>query len=102
MVEIAELTSRHTLKLPAEVAARFRPSDRFVIWVEGGHSTPQTCHASSGDEYRGPSFGRGAPVPGRDQQDRPQGSTSAMTFSSAVPPPPAPPMLCLVTVTSWT
>jgi hypothetical protein len=35
MVEIAELTPRHTLKLPAEVAARFRPSDRFVIWVEG-------------------------------------------------------------------
>ena len=23
------------LKLPAEVAARFRPSDRFVVWVEG-------------------------------------------------------------------
>jgi hypothetical protein len=35
MVEIAELTSQHTLKLPAEVTARFRPSDRFVIWVEG-------------------------------------------------------------------
>ena len=35
MVEIAELTSRDTLKLPAEIAARFRPSDRFVVWVEG-------------------------------------------------------------------
>ena len=35
MVEIAELTSQHTLKLPAEVAARFRPSDRFVVWAEG-------------------------------------------------------------------
>ena len=35
MVEIAELTSQHTLKLPTEVAARFRPLDRFVIWVEG-------------------------------------------------------------------
>lgn len=35
MVEIAELTPQHTLKLPAKVAARFRPSDRFVIWVEG-------------------------------------------------------------------
>jgi len=35
MVEIAELTSQHTLKLPAEIAARFRPSDRFVVWTEG-------------------------------------------------------------------
>jgi len=35
MVEIAELTSQHTLKLPPEIAARFRPSDRFVVWVEG-------------------------------------------------------------------
>lgn len=35
MVEIAELTSQHTLKLPAEIAARFRPSDRFVVWVGG-------------------------------------------------------------------
>jgi hypothetical protein len=35
MTEIAELTSSDTLKLPAEVAARFRPSDRFVVWAEG-------------------------------------------------------------------
>ena len=35
MVEIAELTPQYTLKLPLEIAARFRPSDRFVIWVEG-------------------------------------------------------------------
>jgi len=35
MVEIAELTSQDTLKLPADIAARFRPDDRFVIWVEG-------------------------------------------------------------------
>ncbi len=35
MVEIAELTAQHTLELPAEVAARFRPADRFVVWVEG-------------------------------------------------------------------
>jgi hypothetical protein len=35
MVEIAELTAQNTLKLPADVAARFRPSDRFVVWVEG-------------------------------------------------------------------
>ena len=35
MVEIAELTAQHTLKLPAEIAARFHPSDRFVVWAEG-------------------------------------------------------------------
>jgi hypothetical protein len=35
MVEIAEMTASDTLKLPAEVASRFRPSDRFVILVEG-------------------------------------------------------------------
>ena len=35
MTEIAELTSSDTLKLPADVAARFRRSDRFMIWVEG-------------------------------------------------------------------
>lgn len=35
MVEIAELTAQETLKLPTEIAARFRPSDRFVVWVEG-------------------------------------------------------------------
>ena len=35
MTEIAELTTSDTLKLPAEVAARFRPSDRFMVWAEG-------------------------------------------------------------------
>ncbi len=35
MVEIAELTSQDTLKLPTGVAARFRPLDHFVVWVEG-------------------------------------------------------------------
>ncbi len=35
MVEIAEMTTSDTLKLPAEVASGFRPSDRFIIWVEG-------------------------------------------------------------------
>jgi len=35
MVEIAELTSDRTLKLPPEIAARFRPSDRFLVWSEG-------------------------------------------------------------------
>jgi hypothetical protein len=35
MVQIAELTSQGTLKLPAEIAERFHPSDRFLVWVEG-------------------------------------------------------------------
>ncbi len=35
MVEIAELSPQYTLQLPPEIAARFRPLDRFVIWVEG-------------------------------------------------------------------
>ena len=35
MTQIAELTPQYTLKLPAEMAARFRPLDRFVVWAEG-------------------------------------------------------------------
>jgi len=35
MVEIAELTSQRTLELPEAIASRFRPADRFVVWVEG-------------------------------------------------------------------
>lgn len=35
MVELAELTASQTLKLPAEIAARFKPADRFVVWAEG-------------------------------------------------------------------
>jgi hypothetical protein len=35
MAEIAELTGQNTLKLPADIAARFQPADRFVVWVEG-------------------------------------------------------------------
>ena len=35
MTGIAELISSDTPKLPAEVAARFRPSDRFKVWAEG-------------------------------------------------------------------
>ena len=35
MVELAELTAQQTLKLPAEIAARFKPADRFVVWAEG-------------------------------------------------------------------
>ena len=35
MIEIAELTSKGTLKLPAGIAARFQRADRFVVWTEG-------------------------------------------------------------------
>ncbi len=35
MLEIAELTSKRTLKLPAKIADQFRPSDRFVVWIQG-------------------------------------------------------------------
>lgn len=35
MIQIAELTSQYTLKLPDEILARFRPSDRFIVWAEG-------------------------------------------------------------------
>ena len=35
MIGLAEFTSPDTLRLPAEVAARFRPSDRFVVLAEG-------------------------------------------------------------------
>ena len=34
-MEVAELTPQNTLKLPAEIASRFRPTDRFVVWVVG-------------------------------------------------------------------
>lgn len=35
MVEIAEVTLDRTLKLPPDITERFRPTDRFVIWMEG-------------------------------------------------------------------
>jgi hypothetical protein len=35
MIELAELTAQQTIKLPAEIAARFKPADRFVVWAEG-------------------------------------------------------------------
>ena len=34
MVEIAKMTTPDTLELPAEIASRFRSSDRFIIWAE--------------------------------------------------------------------
>ena len=39
MVEIAELVSEDTLKLPEEIAKRFRPADRFFVWQEGDSLT---------------------------------------------------------------
>jgi hypothetical protein len=35
MDKIATLTGPDTLQLPAEVAERFRPDDRFLVWAEG-------------------------------------------------------------------
>ena len=35
MMEIAELTTDDTLKLPAEVAGRFQRSDRFLVLADG-------------------------------------------------------------------
>lgn len=35
MTELAILNPNHTLELPATIAKRFQPSDRFVIWMEG-------------------------------------------------------------------
>ncbi|MFN8492660.1 MAG: hypothetical protein U0350_33975 [Caldilineaceae bacterium] len=35
MSEIVTLTPDHTLLLPAEIAQHFKPSDRFITWLEG-------------------------------------------------------------------
>jgi len=35
MIETVELTAQHTLRLPAEIVARFRPSERFFVWADG-------------------------------------------------------------------
>ena len=35
MSEVAVLSSDHTLELPADIARRFQPSDRFIVWMEG-------------------------------------------------------------------
>jgi hypothetical protein len=35
MSEVAVLTPNHTIELPVEIAERFQPSDRFIIWTEG-------------------------------------------------------------------
>jgi hypothetical protein len=35
MNDLATLRPDHTLELPAEIAAYFQPSDRFIIWMDG-------------------------------------------------------------------
>ncbi len=35
MAQVAELLAQDMIKLPSEVAARFQPADRFVVWIDG-------------------------------------------------------------------
>lgn len=35
MFEFATLSPDHTLELPIDIAQRFQPADRFVVWMEG-------------------------------------------------------------------
>ncbi|GAB6064271.1 hypothetical protein [Deferrisoma palaeochoriense] len=35
MADYAELVDERTLRLPPELAKRFRPSDRFAVWIDG-------------------------------------------------------------------
>lgn len=35
MPDVATFTTNQSLHLPSEVARRFRPTDRFIVWVEG-------------------------------------------------------------------
>jgi len=35
MPDVATFTTNQSLHLPAEVVRRFRPTDRFIVWVEG-------------------------------------------------------------------
>lgn len=34
-VEIVEFKAPNTLTLPLGIAERFRPADRFIVWLEG-------------------------------------------------------------------
>ena len=34
-VEIVEFKAPNTLTLPPGIAERFRPADRFIVWMEG-------------------------------------------------------------------
>jgi hypothetical protein len=35
MVDVVELTAEGLLALPKEIASRFKPADRFILWSEG-------------------------------------------------------------------
>ncbi len=35
MVEIAEFRAPDALALPVGIAERFRPADRFIVWIDG-------------------------------------------------------------------
>jgi hypothetical protein len=35
VLDIAEFTASDSLKIPSHLAARFKPSDKFVVWAEG-------------------------------------------------------------------
>lgn len=35
MFEIATFTANRTVQLPPEIANRFLPTDRFIVWLEG-------------------------------------------------------------------
>jgi hypothetical protein len=47
MFEIAELETPDTLTLPAGIAKRFRPADRFIVWTEGDMLHLKRMHAPS-------------------------------------------------------
>ena len=35
MFEIATLNANNTVQLPIDIAKRFLPTDRFIVWLEG-------------------------------------------------------------------
>ena len=35
MFEIATLNANNTVQLPVEIAKRFLPADRFIVWLDG-------------------------------------------------------------------
>ena len=77
MIDIAELTSSDTLRLPPGIAGRFRASDRFVIWSEGDtlhlkRITPRSVTDVVAEAPEG-----GTDVAGRDQRHRSRSAAAA-------------------------
>lgn len=35
MFEVVTLNPNNTMQLPLEIAERFKPSDRFIVWMDG-------------------------------------------------------------------